>query len=97
MNQSYHGLGLSKKIILFHGIFYYFTLTMVFQDKVHERRDAAAEKNNMDALLEMRENKFFFRKTNFDECIDSFNSLSANPTKWSNTRKQFVGNSRRIF
>ena len=25
-----------------------------------------------------------------------YNSLSANPTKWSNTLKQFVGNSRRI-
>ena len=27
-------------------------------------------------------------KTNFDD----FNPLSANPTKWSNTRKPFVGN-----
>ena len=29
--------------------------------------------------------------------IDHINSLSANPTKWSNTLKQFLGNSRRIF
>ena len=27
----------------------------------------------------------------------SVNPLSAKPTKWSNTLKQFVGNSRRIF
>ena len=26
-----------------------------------------------------------------------FNPLSANPQKWSNTLKQFVGNTRRIF
>ena len=26
----------------------------------------------------------------------TFDSLSANPTKWSNTLKKFVGNSRRI-
>ena len=26
----------------------------------------------------------------------NINPLSANPTKWSNTLKQFVGNSRRI-
>ena len=28
--------------------------------------------------------------------LSVFNSLSANPTKWSNTPKQFVGNSRQI-
>ena len=28
---------------------------------------------------------------------NGFNPLSANPTKWSNTLKQFVGKSRRIF
>ena len=28
--------------------------------------------------------------------LGEFNPLSANPTKWSNTLKQFVGNSRRI-
>ena len=28
--------------------------------------------------------------------LTSFNPLSANPTKWSNTLKQFIGKSRRI-
>ena len=30
------------------------------------------------------------------EDLWNFNPLSANPTKWSNTLKQFVGNSQRI-
>ena len=44
-------------------------------------------------------NKFFsdvfmrFEKFNF---ASNVNPLSANPTKWSNTLKQFVGSSRRI-
>ena len=33
---------------------------------------------------------FKFRKRN-DKIVELFNPLSANPTKWSNTLKQFVG------
>ena len=35
-----------------------------------------------------------FAKRNFQGPKELINPLSANPTKWSNTLKQFVGNSR---
>ena len=48
--------------------------------------------------------KLLFTSTNLRSCIEycchvwagALNPLSANPTKWSNTLKQFVGKSRRI-
>ena len=42
-------------------------------------------------LVLMRENTD--QKTPYTGC---FNPLSANPKKWSNTLKQFIGNSRQI-
>ena len=31
------------------------------------------------------------------DVTNTFNPLSANPTKWSNTLKQFLSNSRRVW
>ena len=39
----------------------------------------------------------FFLPSIFDKYYLVFNSLHANPTKWSNTVKQFVGNSQQIL
>ena len=36
------------------------------------------------------------RMASFCYLVQSFNPLTGNPTKWSNTLKQFVGNSRQV-
>ena len=40
--------------------------------------------------------KYFYGYIPTKICCEYFNPLIANPTKWSNTLKQFVGKSRRI-
>ena len=46
--------------------------------------------NSVYAIFSLYQNVFcyFFQTGNYN---DDFNPLSANPTKWSNTLKQFVG------
>ena len=92
-------IGMGVAIIIEHG----HATRMIFKDRfVHKAislPDSVSYKNTeTDICLPLRSIYF---KSAFSLCLNlakkcNLNSLSANPTKWSNTLKQFAGNIRRI-
>ena len=98
---------LYKNIFLKWDIFYisiyvflckksFFSVKKIFNIKLFFHIKIFFQKKLFFKLVLQQMNNHIFLQNNSNYIV-SFNPLNANPTKWSNTLKQFIGCCRRIF